>query len=286
MFVVVNVLVIVQIRINSNHHQYVTQKSEIITVVLNVIAVALVKCAFRKYLCRYNQYDMVDVLNHSGQSKRTNNSSHCRGNLFYSFKCPVLNFVNFSCAATPTTTTPSATVVQPYDCLSHKSFIIPKEQQISHRTNILSLSTILFPVSTERQLVIIFCNEHRKDFVTHNNIKMNNIVPMDTDAMVKYSNNNTIYNLNLFISTTTNNNNNYNYRLNIFTILYLVPYDFKLILNLINFYVAFSVKSYYGKLIRTLFHNFRLIYMSSTKNAKCWTHKMCTALKNSMIFAL
>lgn len=281
MFVVVNVLVIVQIRINS--HQPILQISEIVTVVLNVIAVALVKCAFRQYIGR--QYDMiVDVLNHSGQSKRTNYSSHCRRNLFQ-FKCPVLNFVNFSCV-TPATTS----AVRTYDCWSPKSFIIPNDEQIfSHRTNILSLSTILFPVSTERQLVNVFCKEHRKDFVTHN-INMNNIAVGAADAMVKYSNNNTIYNLNLFISNDNNNNNNYYYyychHLNIFTILYLANYDFTVILNLINFYVDFSVKSYYGTLIfRNLFHNFiRRIYKNF--NVKCWSHKMRPALKNSMIFAL
>lgn len=261
MFVVVNVLVIVQNRIKI--HQQITQIPNIITIVLDVIAVALVKCVFLEYICSYNHCDMVVVLSKSGQSKRTNYSCHFHKNLFY-FKCPVLNFiVNFSYATPTSTETTSA--IGLYDCMSCKSFI-PNEQEISHRRNILSLSSILFPVSTERQLVIIFCIVYRKDFVTHNN-KMNNIAPV-TDAMVKYFDNN-IYNFILFI----------------FTILYLAYYDFKLILNLIfKLYVDFIVKSIYGKLCRHLSHYFRIIYMNLI--AKCWTHKMCTALKNSMIFLL
>lgn len=297
--IVVNVLVIiVQIRIHqTNNHTKVTQNTPINTIVLDVIAVIVVLvrtcAAFRQYfIC-----DMVEVLNNqSGQSKRTTNyySSHFR-RIFCYFKCPVLNFINFSCATparrTRTRTTTATTFLSAViivECLSLQTHI-PNEQEISsHRTNNnLSLSSILFPVSTERQLVIIFCIVYRKDYIITPNIKMNNINAlqlMDADAMVKYLNNNTIYNLFLFICFNDACRRRRHYLL-IFTttILYLAFNEFNLILSLISW----SIVSYCGgKSMRTsLEQNVRSIRQTNLI-AKCWTHKMGPALKNSMIFAL
>ncbi len=320
----VNVLVvIVQIRIikiqqkHHNHHQQqqqqkITQKSKEIkdaVVLVNVLAVvALVKCAIHKYFCFTSQCDMnkmVDMLNnYTGQSKRTN-CSRSRNSIFLSFKCPVLNFINFSYATT------TSAVIAAADCWSTSSSFIPNEQEISHRTNnILSLSSTLFPVSTERQLVIIICIiDNRKDFViiittTTNNNNNNNTIninnnnknnhPDADDAMVKYFNNKTIYNFSLILFIF-----NDCHLMNIFifiTILYLVAnYDFLYLISNLHStmtttttYVEFIIISiqshyYHGELHRFNFDSFNTNLIA----IKRWTHMMrCSALKNSMIFAL
>lgn len=368
------VIVQIQSNKYRHHHQpEIISRSGIDTVTLNVLAVvALVKRnASRKFICFSSPCDMVnDVLNKTICSIQPNHSRRrfhplltnescailadadeqfcydCFHFVLNHFECRALNFINFSYATiTVLLRSPQPPAAMPFnviECDRSQKLFIPNERNIlrittTTTTNILSFSstrTILFPVSTERQLVIIFCIvEYRKDFITtqqqqqqnfNNNIMNNNqnvvvvvVVPdncffgydyrFNTDAMVKYLankkkssiNNNTIYNLILFIAVQVD------CRLsNIFTTLYLANYDLNLlILSLfINYFYCirlFSVQSLYyydydyyydeGKLIRYLILIFMVQFVCNTKwiaNRNSWMHMMRSAAKNSMIFAL